>query len=164
MVKNNKGFSLIELLAVIIIIGIVALIAIPSVSEYIQKASDTSYESYERSMKDAAKSRIIECETNPSANCNLRLPYKVYKECDTINNPDSCETSAYRIPIYLNTLVTEGFIDNMKDPESNETCSDAYSYVLVTLNKKDTAEYDYEACLQCGDYKTVSGNCWKIGG
>ena len=161
MVKSNKGFSLIELLAVIIIIGIVALIAIPSVSEYIQKASDTSYESYERSMMDAAKSKIIECETNPDAHCNLRLPYKVYKECST-SNPDLCETAAYRVPIYLNTLINDGFIELMKDPESTDDCSASTSYVLVKLSKKDTAEYEYEACLECGDYRTVSGTCWRI--
>jgi len=140
---NNKGFSLIELLAVIIIIGIVAIIAVPSVSQYINNASDTAYVSYERSMTDAAKSRIIECETetDPSKKCNLRLPYTTSGEGSFTD-------------ITLNTLIQDGFMEAMKDPESNDFC-DSRSYVRVTLDPEHTGNYNYKACLFCGDYKSV---------
>ena len=136
---NNKGFSLIELLAVIIIIGIVALIAVPSVSQYINKASDTSYSSYERSMEDAAKNMIMDCETDLTLNCNLKLPY----------------TTTTTTTIKLKILVNEGYIDKMKDPQSNAECNTETSYVEITLPKANTAEYKYKACLYCGDYVTV---------
>jgi len=140
---NNRGFSLIELLAVITIIGIVAIIAIPSVSQYINNASDTAYVSYERSMVDAAKSRIIQCETetNPDKKCNLRLPYTTSGAGSYLN-------------ITLNDLVNEGFMDPMKDPESNNYCN-LDSYVRVTLDPEHTGNYNYKACLTCGDFKSV---------
>ena len=138
---NNKGFSLVELLAVIIIIGIVAIIVVPSVTQYIDNASNTAYESYERSMSDAAKSRIIECQTDFSLNCNLRLPYKM-----------SGTGSETRMD--LSTLISEGYIDSMKDPNSNDYCDSSQSYVKITLERENSGEYIYSACLVCGDYKT----------
>lgn len=137
---NNKGFSLIELLAVIIIIGIVAIIAIPSVTQYINNASDSAYETYERAMKDACKSRSIECETNFSMNC-ARMPY-------------TTSGAGSYTDVSLRTLIEDGFIEPMKDPNSNDYCDSSFSYVRITLERANSGEYNYKPCLVCGDYKT----------
>lgn len=41
--KNNKGFTLIEIIGVVVIIGVIMLIAIPSVSSYIVNSRKSSY-------------------------------------------------------------------------------------------------------------------------
>ena len=43
--KNKKGFTLVEVIAVLIIIGIIMVIAIPAVSKYILNSSRASYAS-----------------------------------------------------------------------------------------------------------------------
>ena len=42
--KNNKGFTLIEILAAIVILGIISTIAVPAVYKYVTKTKDFSYE------------------------------------------------------------------------------------------------------------------------
>ena len=41
--KNNKGFTLVELLAVIVIMGILMMIAIPSITKTIEKSRKDSF-------------------------------------------------------------------------------------------------------------------------
>ena len=99
---NKKGFTLIEILAVIIIIGIIAIIAVPSISKYMKESKDTTYVSYEHSMEDAARNKVINCITN-NEECDLPVDDGMQK-------------------LYLNILIDEGYIDNMKDPDSNDFC------------------------------------------
>ena len=93
--KKNKGFTLIEVLAVIII-GIIALIAVPSVMEYLNKAKDSTYVNYEKSMVDAVKNKVLKC-ISENETCTLEM-----------------ETNQR---VYLESLIEEGLIENMKDPE-----------------------------------------------
>ena len=138
---NKKGFSLIELIAVIIIIGIIAIIAIPVVSNYVNSSRDKTYVTYENSMTQAAKNKVLTCENDASLKCELP---------DTINA---------KTKIKLYELIEQGFIDNMKNPGSEEFCDADNSYVEVT--KAGLSDYEYEACLYCGEYKT-EGVCKTV--
>ena len=42
--KNQKGFTLVELLAVIVILGIIAAIAIPSIGGIIDKSKEDAHD------------------------------------------------------------------------------------------------------------------------
>ena len=52
---NKKGFTLIELMAVIILLGVVLLIAVPAVSSYIEGSKEGSYVDIARSLANGAK-------------------------------------------------------------------------------------------------------------
>ena len=52
--RNNKGFSLVELIVVIAIMAILAAVAVASYSIYIQKAKDASDDAYQKNAEYAA--------------------------------------------------------------------------------------------------------------
>ena len=137
MKENKKAFTLIEIIAVIIIIGIIALIAVPSVSKYIDDSRHTAYYSYEHSMEDAAKNRIIKCINGDEPSCEM---------------PSANESDL----VYLNELVDKGYLELMKNPDGEGFCDDELSYVEIANTGKD---YEYTACLYCGQYKTDKALC-----
>lgn len=57
---NKKGFTLVELLAVIAILGIIASIAIVSYNAIVENTRNKSYKNYESSMKSSAMLYIMD--------------------------------------------------------------------------------------------------------
>jgi type IV pilus assembly protein PilA len=137
--NQRKGFTLIEIIAVIIIIGIISIIAVPAVINYISNAKKTTYTSYESSMKQAAENQILACVNGNEENCLIP---------NVIDEKQS---------IPLSSLVDQGYIDLMKNPESNDFCDKDLSYVEV--KKIGDENFEYIACLYCGEYQTENASC-----
>ena len=135
--NSERGFTLIEILAVIIIIAIIAIIAVPSVSQYITSGKNSTYSSYENSMKRSAENFVIEC-LRTNKNCNL---------------PEGSEKRR----VTLKELMQEGLIDEINDPETKGSCDLEWSYVVVT--QKGRGNYEYNACLSCSEYTTENSIC-----
>ena len=53
--KNKRGFTLVELVVAIAILGVITLIALPTISNIQTNNKTTKYETYEKSIKAAAK-------------------------------------------------------------------------------------------------------------
>lgn len=52
---NKKGFTLVELLAVVVIMALIMALAFPSIQGLINSNNEKKYESYEKSMTEYAK-------------------------------------------------------------------------------------------------------------
>ncbi len=58
--KNQKGFTLVELLAVIVILGIIAMIAVPAIGNIIDGTREDSRDASILMIRDAAQTYLIE--------------------------------------------------------------------------------------------------------
>ena len=124
MIKNKKGFTLIEILAVITILGILMGIGIVSISRIIAQGKIKHYETAEKNMYLAGQSYA---QTNRAA-----LPKAV----------------GQKTKISLATLVEKNYIQPIKDYSGNE-CNLEESYVQVF--KYSQKDYSYMPVLKCYD-------------
>jgi len=93
MTINNKGFTLIELIATIVVLALVMGIASYSITEIIKKSKDKNYDQLINEINAAVESYYLEC-----------------KYVD-----DSC---SYQFT--LGSLVTKGFLKGNETNSSNE--------------------------------------------
>lgn len=77
MIKNKKGFTLVELIAVITILGVICMIAIPSYNNYIKKAKGKKCEADRLAIIDATKTFINDCISKNNCATNKKISYYV---------------------------------------------------------------------------------------
>ena len=131
MKLNKKGFTMLELLAVIIILGIVMTLAYMGVSKYLEQARDATYEDFENNITTGVTNYLID---------------------HTSYIPNEGES----LVVDVEKLVCEGYIENLQDPrESARTCN-LESYALVKRNNNTgyNMDIEYSACLKCSGYKS----------
>lgn len=95
LIRNQKGMTMIELLAVIVILGILSAVAVPLMGNLIQEAKDRAFVSNAYSMKEAAS-------------LNIRAQLKAMEE------------SGSPVKIYYHQLVNQGFLEPFRDPDTGE--------------------------------------------
>ena len=118
MLKNKKGFTLVELLAIVVILAIIMVLAAPSMTKQIAKKEETDQTILDEKISNAAKIYAA----------------KYYSEkivsCTTIGNCD--------INFTLNDLEQDGLI-NLKDK-----CSNAMDKNISIVREASGIKYDYK--------------------
>lgn len=132
--QNNKGFTIVEILAAVTILGILSLIAIVSVSSVLDRAEENHYKTQTDTLIMAAKSYVQD-------NRNL-LPKNV---------GDS------RI-ITLKELQDAKYIGEVVD-RSKKACEEA----AVTIFRYSKSDYSYSAYLKCGS-KIIGNESGEVAG
>ncbi|MBP2240587.1 prepilin-type N-terminal cleavage/methylation domain-containing protein [Cytobacillus eiseniae] len=101
---NERGLTLIELLAVIVILGVIAMIAIIAVTNVIQTMKDRAFIGNAIAMKEAA-SFYIRQEVTSGNPLPEKITYKTLVEYQFIEPFKDPDTSSY-LPASENTYVT----------------------------------------------------------
>ena len=141
--KNKRGFTLVELLAVIVILGVLLMIAVPAVQNVIKKTKNNATQKQAELFIDAAKKMaIIDEPTNDKV---------IYKLSDLDSDVDtdrftrmvvaSKENGSYKYYIYLNDSVNKKTIGNNKD-NIFEFASEDEINENVTDNKDNNNSFD----------------------
>lgn len=112
--KNKKGFTLVELLAVIVILGVLLMIAVPAVQNVIKKTKNNATQKQAELFIDAAKKMAIIDEATSDM--------VIYKLSDLDSSVDKNrftgmvvalkENGSYKYYIYLNDSVNKKTIGN----------------------------------------------------
>lgn len=112
--KNKKGFTLVELLAVIVILGVLLMIAVPAVQNVIKKTKNNATQKQAELFIDAAKKMTIIDEATSDM--------VIYKLSDLDSDVDKNrftgmvvalkENGSYKYYIYLNDSVNKKTIGN----------------------------------------------------
>ena len=145
MKKKNKGFTMVELLAVITIMGILTALAVPAVTKYIVKGRNQSYETMFKSTYEAAENYMMDEAGLISVGAT-----KTIIIADLVNQQ------------YLEPLIDPGSKNNAScaedsdDPE--EDPDDAESKVVVKrLANSDGGipNYQYTIYIKCPSFSEV---------
>ena len=133
--KNNKGFTLIEILAAVVILGIISTIAVPAVYKYVTKTKDFSYENMYKTVYDAVKNYRI--DTNDDSVKGRTAP--TYTKND------------------INGFVELNYLDPLIDPADRSKKCSAEVYVFDCNNEDKTVLRDhvYSVQLTCSAHSSA---------
>ena len=138
--KNKKGFTLVEALAVITILAVVLVIATLTLKNISGSSKNQTFKILANSMQDSVKEAYSKCLVNGSSKYCQDHPMLDYNEYDVIT---------------LGELVSNKFSDHFQNPWNEKEKCDLNSTVKVIRKLEGTEiDYDYEVCLVCGDKKT----------
>ena len=134
--KNNKGFTLVELLVTIVILGVISGMAFPLVRGLQERNTYTKYEKYGESLIAAAKLYINSYEED------------VFRYEDDLTeserNVGQCEFITYA-DMHEKSLINDLSMDGV-------TCNSPNTFVKVTRKK---GKYTYQYYLGCGGVESA---------
>ena len=122
MKKNNKGFTMIEIIGVVIIIGVLLLLIIPGVSKLMAQFRVDYYEKMELTVNESGKDFFNDNK--------IFLPNGLL-ESTTIKT---------------SSLIAEKYIDSLVDYKG-DSCKAEDSYTIVIY--RGDGKYDYQTCIDC---------------
>lgn len=141
MKLNKKGYTLIELLAVIILIALIAVIVIPNVLSNIDKSKNASYNIMISSIETASKNYFVECEYGDLSDTSKYGSYA----CSITNNEieatlgDLANTGFLTGEYVKNGEAEEKIIYNPKNNQNINNCT-----IIITKKIDSNGKVTYE--------------------
>jgi type IV pilus assembly protein PilA len=131
---NNRGFSLVELLAIITILGLIMGVAVVSQQKHVTKTRQAAYDTLITTARTAAQNRLID------------------------EGIDSGYCKAYSIE----ELYTGGYMDKPADPASTSENCGGHVLIRSSANSNLIENYDIDVILECSTY--TKEECKDVGG
>lgn len=178
--KDKKGFTLTELLAVIVLIGVILAIAVPSYQSYVTRTRKTVLESYQANIIDAANQYASECfQENRLGDCkkkeniwdeikkNLKNGDDIEKEYGVtveIKNGPSNVSELYSIKVEMtkkgSTKPITKNTSNTNTSGSTETQTD--SSININGNALNTQNNTIEGIFPATPTLSITGNVQEV--
>ena len=141
---NNKGFTLIEVLAVVVIIGVLALVMIPAVGGLLSENKENQYKNLEKSITSAAKIFIsdyrYEITLAKNDKCNNESDKRKISTIKDIELTDS-KITLQMLVNDANLSTNEG--NKIINPKNDKEIDLDNSYIIVKYSCK-TKDYIFE--------------------
>lgn len=112
---DNKGFTLVEIIAVVAIITILSVVVVPSVLNSINNGKQKSYEVLVGDIKIAAKELYEEVYSNELLGDTSKLYQYSYKDNNIVKESEIVIQNDNSIVVNLQTLVSNGFLSGSTD-------------------------------------------------
>lgn len=136
---NNKGFTLVEMLAVVVILGILATIMVPTVTTVIKKNKSDNYENLKKSVISAVKMYISDNRYDITLDNQVCGGDVKYREIQKIGEETISESRIKIDKLVINNYLTDGEMLGSNGNRINK--NESYIVVKYNCSKKD---YEYK--------------------
>ena len=148
MKLNNKGFTLIEILAVVIILSIIITIMVPSSNYLIERNKEDNYKQLEKSIINATKVYLSDNRYNITLDYGSDLceDGEAEENISSISGNDLIDNKILISTLVNSRALTTNSNGNIINPKNNEEILDLdNSYILV---KYQCSSKDYTYSLE----------------
>ena len=128
--KDQRGLTLVELLAVVVILGIISAIAVPSIGNIIEKSKEDAHKSTALQMINAARLAV----TNNDS-------------IIVFNDSTVDGTTTSTATVKLTTLESNGYLENIVNP-SDKTNGYNKETSVVNITKGENGKLTYTVTLK----------------
>lgn len=135
---NNKGFTLVEILAVIVIIAIIGIIAVPSIIGTINNGKQASYDILVEDITIAGKQLFEEIDYVGTTLYHYEISGKT--EDIIVIKDDVPNDSKTKITVKLQSLVSNGFLTGTENSNKSSTGNNNDKIIVNPKNDQDIGD------------------------
>lgn len=152
---DNKGFTLVELLATVVVLGLVMGITAHSVLGVIEKSKDKSEKIFVDKLENSIDAYISSTRTSNTLEIDSNANEIYYEKCKLYNDDGTCindgsyESTAYTMKSFPLSKISDSNLIQNKDitnPKNKKACD--LSLVNVNLYRDSDMVYYYYANLK----------------
>lgn len=143
IIRNKKGFTLVELLAVIVILAVIMIVTISPIITNMYKAKESSFNTAGKSIKKYLKSNYDNCKLSKN-NLNVEYDEEIFDENCRLKEEDN-----------LSEILMKNAGYKSEDIKEIEIWSDDEGNFELTISAKEKGKFDGVSDYESGSY------CWK---